>query len=215
MKVCEKCGAQLEDNAQFCVGCGSKVGGAQETVSSEKPKKVSPFAANVAKNGGNKVALIGIIAAGVVVLFLIIAFFVNLFGGYKKPIKAQIKAANKSLKYQGVGYLPAEANQYKCKITYSIEDSDKISDGKLKDLAEIFEDKYDEEYKFGAGKVVEVEVKYEYGKDSKLKDTKSTEYFIVVRKGLKWYVYDTVSESSTYKDIDEVVKTYISRNKED
>ncbi len=83
MKVCEKCGAQLEDNAQFCVGCGSKVEAKVEAKVEEKAK--SPFAP---KSGSKKVlgldikVLIPLCAAAVVVVIaLVVAFLASLFWG--------------------------------------------------------------------------------------------------------------------------------------
>ena len=207
MKVCENCGAQLEDNAQFCVSCGTKVdsSASQEAKKAEAPKKASPFAA---KQPGNK-AIIGIIAVGVVALFLIIMLIVNLITGYKKPIKSYFKAANKSTKYETAGMLPAVVKKGKCKITYKIDEVAKVNKGKLDDLAEIFEDEYDAEYKFSAAKVVEVDVKIDYKEG---KDIENTVFFIVVKKGAKWYIYDEVTKGSTYKDVEDVIKTYIEIN---
>ena len=210
MKVCEKCGAQLEDNAQFCVSCGTKVGEAAPKQAEPAAPKASPFAAkknDAGKGSPNKAALIGIIAAAAVVVVLLIVLIVNVAGGYKKPIKKYFAALNAAQKDAKTYVLPAEYAQEATKITYSIEDKEKISKSKLEDLADIFDDNYDKEYKFSKGYVVEVDVEYEYSKDSDKKDGKGTMYFIVVRKGMKWYVYDTTSNTS--KDIDEYIKYYI------
>lgn len=191
MKTCEKCGAQLDDNATFCTGCGAKT--AQAGASSKTT------------GGLNKTALIGIFAAAAVLVVLLIVLLVNLLGGYKKPIKAYFKAANASTAQDKSYLLPAQFEKRNYKYSFEIKDKEKIDKDDLEDLADIFDDKYDEEYKFSKGYVVEVKAVYENKEEDE--KSKNDMYFIVVKKGLKWYYYSSGSMGD--EDLEDIIDKVI------
>lgn len=79
--ICEKCGKENAEGMKFCEDCGAPLGGANVP-------NVDDIKAMVMEN---KEKVIGL-AAIVVVVILILAILCG--GGYKKPIKNMIKAAN-------------------------------------------------------------------------------------------------------------------------
>lgn len=207
MKKCEKCGVELDDNAMFCTSCGEKFGEAAKEAAKE-----SPFAPNAgAKGGVNKFAIIGIAAGALLLVIVLVALIVSLLTGYKKPIKAYYAAVNEQEKAAKSVLLPAEYKLNLHEYSFTIEDKEKIGKGDLGDLVEIFEDEYDETYKFSSGYVVEVD--YEaVCKEKPSKNYDGTLYFIVVKKGMKWYVFDTMSGDY---DLDEVIDKYLDYNLKD
>lgn len=119
-KFCEKCGAQLEDNATFCTACGATQGQPAQAA----PQQAAPaqggaaqgFAANMPKVSANDIkeamnletiknlpktkdkktiAILGC-AALLVIIVLIILFSLIFGGGYKSPLDDFCKGFNKS-----------------------------------------------------------------------------------------------------------------------
>lgn len=80
---CGKCGTKNADNAKFCANCGAQLG-----------NRVPVNTASVSMSGQNdKNRMIGMIAAGVIVV-LVVIFAIFLFGGrsYKSTIKKYVDA---------------------------------------------------------------------------------------------------------------------------
>lgn len=70
MKICNKCGAQNEDNAQFCTGCGVAMSGAVSTMPPTPPAQPPKE-----KKKALKVLLI------IVAVFIALIIFASLIGG--------------------------------------------------------------------------------------------------------------------------------------
>lgn len=92
-KKCNSCGADLADDVMFCDKCGAK----QEMVSNAAPTSTAvPAEDNNVKSGMSKNAIVALAACAVVAIVVIVLLCSALFGGgYKKVIKAQVKAYNK------------------------------------------------------------------------------------------------------------------------
>ncbi len=79
--ICEKCGKENAEGMKFCEDCGAPLGGANVP-------NVDDIKAMIMENKEKAIGL----AAVVVIVIAIIAILLG--GGYKKPIKNMIKAAN-------------------------------------------------------------------------------------------------------------------------
>lgn len=102
-KFCGHCGTTLADNATFCPSCGAPVdnqGMPQQQFSQPQQFNQPAYAGapmGAAKKGLSKNAKLGIIiAAGVVVVGLLVWLIIALLGGgYEKPVKNYVKALEK------------------------------------------------------------------------------------------------------------------------
>lgn len=209
-KICPNCGNQLSDDAQFCVKCGSKIETQQQM-----NQEVNNFQQSNPAGGSNSNKMIGIIAAGAVVVVAILAL---ILGGVAKnakvkPIKNYLKGITsgdgkyieKSMQEDIVDALDdygfdcddiAESYQdsyedelgSKLKIKkFKVESKKKLSKSKLKDLNNDLEDSYDYD-----GKKIKKAYKIKgtftmKGKD----DSEDFEYEAIVMKTSKgWKLYD-------------------------
>jgi hypothetical protein len=209
MKFCGNCGSQMDDNASVCPKCGTSQGVAGQSAAAPSAAKSANNLVNNVK-GMPKAAQIGICAGVAVVVVLLIALIIDAVAGYKKPIKKYYKLNMADAKAQSKLFLPADSDGMNKKYKLTFKATEKIAKGNLKDLQEAYNDENNVDYKFSSGKLVKVHVKY-YGGD------KTNEYdvcFIMVKKGLKWYIYDTVSmsENTKFKDI---LKRYTKSSNDD
>lgn len=204
---CRKCGAPLNENAQFCPKCGAttlQTAGASAggNVAQASKKRKIPY-----------LAIGAIVVALLVVLLLIRAIFGG--GGYKKAIDRYFKAIEKQdggkfietmipqkvikkmdkdeksdfedMVEQAFGYFGEDD---KVKIEYKILDTEKLDKSELKDineLAERMEDKCDVKLgKIKTAKKVHVKVTIYVNGDKEGSDKTDIP---VVKIGGKWYVW--------------------------
>lgn len=183
-KFCENCGAEMEDTETVCKYCGpqAEAAKANEPAAEGKASKAQSL-------DTKNIAIIGGIAAGVVILLVIIF---SIFGkGYKKPIDNYF---NGMIKGDVDKYLSAfpefmdMADQIdeedmedmvddledeygeKLKVSYDITKKEKIKKDNLKDVQEYISERYDEDVKVSKGYEIKVKATIK-GKDDEDTDT--------------------------------------------
>ena len=198
MKFCGNCGSQMDDNASVCPKCGTSQGAAGQSAAAPSAAKSANNLVNNVKSMP-KAAQIGICAGVAVVVVLLIALIIDAVVGYKKPIKKHFKLEMSTTKAANKLYLPAESSKENTKYKLTFKDSEKISKTNLKKLQEAYNEEKNVDYKFSSGKLVKVHVK-KYGGD----ETKEYDMcFVMVKKGLKWYIfdYDVMGKGEKLKDV--------------
>ena len=215
-KFCGNCGAQIDDTAKVCGHCGfaqteesnvavpgvgDVVGKAKEIAGSDKVKKLIPIAG---------------IAVVAVVVIVILASVIGSSTGYKGVVKKFVNAVEKedAAKIMSLlsddefededfdegDYEDAIADQIDAfldywddkvggdpKFSFEITDADELSDRKIDDLNEEFEEAdIDIEVK----KAVEVEVELTVKGDKKEKD-EEYEFYLIKQKEGGWKIYYT------------------------
>ena len=91
MRYCKKCGEKIADTAKFCPKCGAAQSERKiEQMPLQKPEQIK-------KSSGNG-KMIGIIAAVVVILIVLVFGVKSLFGGssYEKPIEYLVEGIQKA-----------------------------------------------------------------------------------------------------------------------
>ncbi len=188
-KFCDKCGAQLDDNATFCTSCGASLGaapqgqpapqaqgfGAQasaaannftqgvQNFTADLPRDFNGFKEGVQKKDKK---VIGVLIGAVVVVVLIIVLLVNLIGGggYKEPLDKLVKGFNKSdAKMVMEATMPSS-------VLKAYEDEEEPDWDELDE--ELEESKEDLEDEYGEG----VTLSYKVTKATKLSDKKLKKY---------------------------------------
>ena len=220
-KFCENCGAEIDDNQVVCPNCGN---GAEEIkaeeVKTEATQTTTSTSSTAKSNNVKTYAIIGGIAAAVVVLIAIIISIVS--GGWKKPIDNYFKGMEKgNLKTYQKAFpdfyndkvdlddddmdkmhdsLEDEYGE-KIKITYKITKKENIKKDDLKKVEEYISKVYDEDVKVSAGKEVKVKATIK-GKDDE--DTDTQKMYVYKING-KWKLLNGVSPDTA--------KTYLKNHK--
>ncbi len=76
--VCNKCGAPLEENAQFCMNCGAPVQTPAETPVQEQPVYAAPVMETPAKQPGKGLAIASLVLG--IVSFLCFPYITGILG---------------------------------------------------------------------------------------------------------------------------------------
>ena len=209
MKFCGNCGSQMDDNASVCPKCGTSQGAAGQSAAAPSAAKSANNLVNNVK-GMPKAAQIGICAGVAVVVVLLIALIIDAVAGYKKPIKKYYKLEMASTKAVNKLKLPADSDGENTKYKIKFKATEKISKSKLEDIQDWYNDKENVDYKFSSGKLVKVYEKYYGGEET----DEGYVCFVMVKKGLKWYILSVVPIDKDTK-LKDVLKRWDSSSSKD
>lgn len=158
-KFCGQCGTELTDDAEFCVGCGAQLGGAQPSVQQAQPDAANGLGANVenivngtvGKKKLDKKKLIIAGSIGAAVLIVLIILLKLIFGSsYKTPLNKMEKIYEKA---DGKSLQTISMSSKQIKAIKNSDIFESIYDG---DLDEYFDD---------SAKDIQKSLKKQYGDD--------------------------------------------------
>lgn len=168
-KFCENCGAEMEDSEIVCKHCGPQAPAEEPVVTDTTVNK----GANKNDNTKN-IVVIAVVAAVVIALIVLLSSVLG--GGYKKPVKNFFKGMEKAdaemymsafPEFMDYDYdkddmedmLDMLEDEYgkNIKISYKIEEKEKIDKEDLEYVQEYIEEVYEEEVKVTKGYKLEVE----------------------------------------------------------